>query len=109
MPAVACRPSPVHGRGLFVRRAVRAGGLLDRGPVLVVEHDTIAESALACYVFEFDDTHSALALGLTSMVNHSTSPNAEVAIDPDTAEYEMRALCDLPAGTEVLIDYGYRP
>jgi hypothetical protein len=40
MSKLACQPSPLHGRGLFVTKSVRAGEVLD----LAVEHGIIQKS-----------------------------------------------------------------
>jgi hypothetical protein len=39
---VALGTSPVHGRGVFAQRAIRAGELIERAPVLVIPRTDLA-------------------------------------------------------------------
>jgi SET domain-containing protein len=106
MSKLACQPSPLHGRGLFVTKSVRAGEVLDSGPLLLVPNDELNDTLIGWYVFEFDDEHCALCLGKASMLNHSTAANAEVVFDKEALTYEVLALESLVAGVELMIDYG---
>jgi SET domain-containing protein len=48
---------------------------------------------------------AAIALGLTSLLNHSYEPNAEFVRHIDALELEIRALRHIRTGEEITIDY----
>jgi SET domain-containing protein len=84
---VEARPSPVHGTGVFARRAIAAGthvGTYEGHPV-----DT-------------DGTHVLWieGTGVLRYLNHSRTPN--VAFDGA----ELYAVRDIAAGEELVFDYG---
>jgi len=93
--------SRVHGRGVFARRALRAGRVVARNPILVVG-DPGPE--IADYVFTWTDTEVALALGIISLVNHSDRPNAEVLSTEE--QLQLVTLRPIAPGEEILVDYG---
>lgn len=105
--AVELGTSVRHGRGVFATRAFAAGEEIERCPVLVADADQ-AESvveALYGYAFDWEDGRAAIALGFGSLYNHDPEPNAEYEADHDADELLVRAKVDIPAGTEVTIDY----
>lgn len=100
------------GRGLVASRTVRAGELLDSCPVLLLPEDaggSVGASFIGNYVFEWDDAPQAhtyaLALGLTSLCNHSGRANAEVTLYEE-GWLQMTALRDIDEGEAVTIYYG---
>ncbi|HZU73335.1 MAG TPA: SET domain-containing protein [Acidimicrobiales bacterium] len=100
-----------HGRGVFARRWFSAGEVLESCPVLVVsgeEWDTLAQTSIGCHVFEWEEG-VALALGHTSLLNHSTEPNAAYEMDYDGLQVAVRALRDIAPGEEITINYGGSP
>lgn len=48
---------------------------------------------------------TAIALGITSLVNHSNRPNAVCRRWLDTQEIELRAIHTIKAGEEIVIGY----
>ena len=81
------------GRGVFARRDIAAGELLERMPVLLIPRtqvfgpDDIAQRAarISWYVFEWLKTkrgYVALSLGYGSIYNHSDAPNADYDMEP---------------------------
>lgn len=93
--------SPIHGRGVFARTAIRRGTLLTSAPALVIKNDP---GDATDYVFEWDGESTAIALGVLSLCNHSQNPNAEVVTEKD--EFHLMALRTIAPGEEILIDYG---
>ena len=103
--------SPRHGRGVFAGRDFRRGELLEDCPVLLVpaeEWDALAATGLASHVFEWEDG-TALALGNTSLLNHSASPNAAYEMDYDRLRLTVRAIRKIARDEEVTINYGGSP
>ena len=68
------------GRGVFARRLIRKGELIEKVPMLVLSieeyHDGISKTSLANYCFAWGQGTVALALGYGSLYNHSYKPNA---------------------------------
>lgn len=60
------------------------------------------------YVWEWRGGR-ALAVGLISMMNHSSSPNTGSRRIYARRRIECYAMRDIGAGEQVLIDYGYDP
>lgn len=100
-----------HGRGVFAARPFAAGEVIEDCPVLVVpeeEWDSLAGTCLSAHVFAWEGG-AALALGSTSLLNHSDSPNAVYEMDYDGLRLVVRALEPIPAGREITINYGGAP
>ena len=96
-----------HGRGVFAARRFRKGQILERCPILSVsarDQAVIARTPLSSYLYERDGG-AAIALGLGSLYNHSSEPNAEceLLVDEDTAVF--RALRAIQPGEEITIWY----
>ena len=78
-----------RGRGVVADAPILAGQLIERSPVLVIPHaDRPAADATIVFTYVFmwehgsveedlyrDEGHAAIALGLTSLLNHSDAPN----------------------------------
>lgn len=107
--ALEIRPSPVHGRGVFVTRAYRPGTVLETAPVVVLppaEVETIAATTLGRYVFDWYGGEGAMCFGWASLCNHASGANAEVVVRDDPPLAQLLTVTWLHAGDEVLIDYG---
>ena len=100
-PLAEVRRSRVHGRGVFATQSIAKNTLISRDPVLVVND---AGDELGIYVFDWGRGRSGLSLGLTSLLNHSATPNAYVI--SDGLYLLLYALCTIQADTEIFIDYG---
>lgn len=106
------------GRGVITTRDLPKGALIERAPVFVIpthqrvltDKTTVANYAL---LWEDEPLHRssddggriAIALGITSLVNHSQRPNARLRCFIEAEGIELRAIRDIPAGEEILIDY----
>jgi SET domain-containing protein len=92
---------------VFTTTAVLKGEVLERCQLLLIPAVEVADgSLLGSYVFEYSKKFYALALGSGSLYNHTQEPNAEVEINAAGKTLTVSALADIPAGTEVTIDYG---
>ncbi|MCC7389965.1 MAG: SET domain-containing protein-lysine N-methyltransferase [Phycisphaerales bacterium] len=115
--------SPLHGRGVFAARVIRAGEIVIENAALPLGNGDVRDSdVIARYCFEWpiDGDGRALALGEASLLNHAPSdddgphgPNgrhlrANLRWETDTVENRIvfYALRDIGAGEECLIDYG---
>lgn len=111
--AIEVRRSPGRGRGVFARRRIRAGEVIERVPVLVVPtSDMMSEDStwtnLGSYCFVWNRTSVALALGYGSLYNHSYKPNARYD-DQGQRTKVFTALRDIEAGEEITVNYNGDP
>ncbi len=100
------------GRGVFARRAIREGEVIERVPVLVLQLDEIQNSegwtGLAGYCFLWGEKTVALALGYGSLYNHSFEPNARYD-DLGSQVKVYTAIRAIEAGQEITINYNGEP
>ena len=104
----------MRGRGVFARRSINKGELIERSPVIVVPREqwaTIEHTILSNYVFDWGENEedAAVALGYVSIYNHSYTPNAELTECLDDAIIEVSALRDIGEGEEILVNYNGSP
>jgi SET domain-containing protein len=107
------------GRGVVALQDIPQGTVIERCPVLIIpEMDRVYTDRTIMfsyvYMWEHGTTEqdlyggkgrAAIALGLSSLLNHSYSPNAEFRRCIDTLELELRSCRPISAGAEILIDY----
>jgi uncharacterized protein len=110
---------PGRGRGVVADQAIVAGALVERSPVIIIPpQDRAAADATVVFTYVFMWEHdtveedlyrhegrSAIALGYTSLLNHSYTPNCEFVRHIDDLAIDLVALRDIAAGEELTIDY----
>lgn len=102
------------GRGVFCNCPIAAGEEIEICPVIVVPADHFNEinaTALADYCFYFNKEENTLSLtmGFGSMYNHQEYPNAVYYLSRDNRQMIFSAHEDIPAHTEIYINYGGGP
>ena len=107
------------GRGIVALRDIPAGTVIERCPVLIIPEKDRAQtdpSIVFTYVYMWehgtteDDLYTgkgraAIALGMSSLLNHSFDPAAIFIRRIDDLELELRSRKPIAAGEEVTIDY----
>lgn len=104
-------PTRGKGRGLFAARALAAGEVIERSPMLVLPHADLARvhaTILDDYLFVWENT-SAFALGMGGLFNHSYTPNVEYVRDYRTKMLVFETLRDIAAGEELTVNYNGDP
>ncbi len=110
---------PGRGRGVVAEAAIPAGALVERSPVLIIPgKDRTATDATIVFTYVFMWEHgtseedlyghegrAAIALGYTSLLNHSYAPNCTFVRHIDELVIDLVALTDIAAGEELTIDY----
>jgi SET domain-containing protein len=101
---------PNAGRGVFARRGIKKGEIIEKCPVIEVpKHDmaNLSESFLVTYFFYFGKNKQrlAVALGFGSIYNHTKKPNARYEIKPREKAINFIALKDIKKDDEVTINY----
>jgi len=102
------------GRGVFARRKILKGQVIERAPVVVIPGEQwtgMQETVLSNYAFDWGESeeHAAVALGYVSIYNHSYAPNA--ALEEYTGEeiIEVIALRDIEPKEEIFVNYNGEP
>lgn len=102
------------GRGIFAKRKIFKGEIIERAPVIVLpaeQWNHIQRTVLFNYAYEWggEGEYAAIALGYVSLYNHSYKPNAllEMCLDDDLME--IVALREIRAGAEILVNYNGEP
>jgi hypothetical protein len=108
------------GRGVLAARAIEAGEVVERAPVLIIPEEdrrAIDLTSVANYIFMWEhDTvaedlytgngRAALVLGFTSLLNHSDNPNCDFVRYIDALAIDLVATRKISSGEELTIDYG---
>jgi uncharacterized protein len=109
-----------RGRGVVAERAIAAGELVERAPVLIIpeaDRAAINPTNVGNYIFMWEhDTvaqdlytgrgRAAVVLGYTSLVNHSDTPNCDFVRHIDALALDLFAVRDIAGREELTIDYG---
>jgi uncharacterized protein len=100
------------GRGVFARRLIRKGEVIEQVPVLVLPTAEIRDGSdwttLGGYCFVWDRDNVALALGYGSLYNHSYRPNARYD-DVGQQTKVFTALRHIAPGEEITVNYNGEP
>jgi uncharacterized protein len=98
------------GRGVFCKQRIGKDEIIELCPVLVLpaqDHDTVVNSGLVDYFFNFNKEENtlALALGFGSLYNHAVHSNAAYTLDRENKTLSFYALQDIDPNTEICINY----
>jgi hypothetical protein len=105
--------SPVRGRGIFARTAIVSGTLIEAAPVIVIpiaDCPALDRTIIHDYYFHWDgdpegEGRGALGLGLVTLCNHASRPNARVERNLVRQTLDLIASSLIGPGEEVTIDY----
>jgi SET domain-containing protein len=110
--AIEVRRVRGKGRGVFARRPIREGEIIERAPVLVLDvgdlDEATAIAGLWTHCFLWGRGKVALALGYGSLYNHSYDPNARYD-DVGRQTKVFSALRDIAPGEEITVNYNGSP
>jgi uncharacterized protein len=98
------------GRGVFCNQHINKDEEFETCPLLVFpagDYDTLIESHLVDYFFNFNKAEHtlALALGFGSLYNHAVLSNAAYALNRENKTITFYALEDIPSNAEICINY----
>lgn len=99
------------GRAVFCHQLICKDEVFEECPVIIIpasESETVNESGLIDYFFNFDKEEGslALALGFGSLYNHAVFSNAAYYLNKETHTMHYYALVDIHPHTEICINYG---
>ena len=108
-PGLYFAPSGKHRYGMFCTEDIAYDSVIEICPVILLPPDQakqiIRGYILYEYYFEWKKESIAIALGYGSLYNHAADPNAEFQPDYKNQYIIFKALRDIPAGTEITVDY----
>lgn len=106
--ALFVAPSPIHGAGVFARRAFRPDDVVEECPVIVCpppQEALLEQTELRGLYFHWQDDAVAIALGFGSLYNHAWHSNARYELDYEAGCARFVAVRDIAEGEEVTINY----
>jgi hypothetical protein len=110
-PLVCVRRVKGKGRGVFARRAVKNGSVIERAPILLIPiahlQGGLHSPILARFFYAWNKTHAAICLGYGSLYNHSFAPNAHYEHGAMSIIYT--AIRDIAKGEEITVNYNGDP
>lgn len=114
IPGLYIQEDPTKDRAVFTSGDISQGDLIEICPVIIIpkaQLPIIHKTCLHDYYFlwgkNMDDC--AIALGFGSLYNHAVHPNADFILDMEDRTIDIVALTDIPAGTEITINYHGEP
>jgi SET domain-containing protein len=102
--SIVVKPSLIHGYGVFARKTIRKGSVIEECPMLETTGYDIAD--LQNYFFRLSEKTSGIALGFGCIYNHSPDPNASFSLDKKNMLMIVKAQRTIQAGEEIFISYG---
>jgi SET domain-containing protein len=109
--SICVKKVPGKGRGVFAKKPIRMGAIIERVPVLLIPIKDfvggIENATLTTYLYLWSKDKVAVSLGYGTLYNHSYEPNARYVHGPNMLTY--RALCDIAVGQEITINYNFEP
>ena len=100
------------GRGVFARKPIRKGEVIEKVPKMLLSPDMIVDGMqnpnLAKIYFIHDRKTLCVCLGYGSIYNHSYQPNA-IYEDGPAATMIFRALRNIDQDEEICINYNGDP
>lgn len=105
---IEVQKSKGRGRGVFATENIPRGLVFHKSPAIVLKRET-SLGELETYLFAWTPGHVAVALGLGSLFNHSSSPDADFeTIENDLfPEIHFTSKRKIKAGQEIFICYGH--
>jgi SET domain-containing protein len=108
---VCVRKVKGKGRGVFARRAIKKGDVIEHVPVVVIPIKNLVggrkNPVLNKYFYAWGRDTVAVSLGYGSLYNHSYVPNARYEHGRLSLTY--RALRDIEPGEEICVNYNGDP
>ena len=102
--------SPIHGRGVFAHRAIKAGTVIEECPVIKMKLQEMTvrkHMLLNYYAFMIDEQQefTGIALGYGSLYNHADNSNALYYYDKEKELMIFEAIRIIPQHQEITINY----
>lgn len=103
---IEIRFSPIHRYGVFAKKDITPQKVIEECPVAFFSKLEMKSIAITDIAFIWDDNNAIIPLGYGSMYNHSAQSNAIYVCDHQNKTLNFIATKHIPAGTEILVNYG---
>ena len=98
--------SKIGGRGVFAKKPIKKGSIVEEAPFLPVYKEEIAGKMMD-YVFDIDDHCYAVCFGYGSMYNHAKKYNIRYELNARVdSSLIFRAKRNIEKGQELTVSYG---
>ncbi len=102
------------GRGLVATKNIKKGTIVHVAEVIHLnrkDSKIVARTFLDSYVYCLGNGTVGLALGLGSLFNHNEQNNVEFTVKTKAGRkvISYKAISNIPAGSQVFLNYGYDP
>ena len=110
IPGLYIASSEGKGRGVFTVRDISEGDFIEICPLIIIPPEQVKlvdQTIFHDYYYEWPKPVGAacVPLGYGLLYNHSYTPNAEIIMDLDKLEFEIRCTDSIEAGDEIFVDY----
>ncbi|MEH2412995.1 SET domain-containing protein [Nostoc sp.] len=102
----------LKGRGVFAQKRFLKGEIIERVPVVVIPAEQVKfldKTILGNYYYDWEDKAAAIALGLSSLINHSYYPNSYYVKKFADRELDLIAYRDIQVREEITANYNGSP
>lgn len=104
---VEVKTSFMGDRGVFARKDIKKGEIVERCPLIVDEVTSFPNgTTIKDYLFKADQNRSAVVFGYCSIYNHNTPHNVRWLVDIENNTMTMTAITDIKKGEEMFVTYG---
>lgn len=111
---IEVRESLLHGRGVFAKKRMAKGSLIEQAPVVFLsneEKETLRFTKLFHYYFLLNEPEKQVAFGFgyASFYNHSPEANAFYTFSRKRNTINLYAYQTIEPGCEITINYNGKP
>jgi uncharacterized protein len=106
------KESQIEGRGVFATQSISKGELIEICPLIVLserDREKISRTILSEYYFSWNFDQAVIALGYSSIYNHSASPNATYDKHFEDRTIVYHCLRPIAQGEEITVAYHHGP
>lgn len=112
-PKLVVRKSMTHRWGVFTTKRIKKYDVLQESPYCTFSYSELKKKADVIVRYTYDSSNMdyandlVLGFGFAALYNHSSDCNACYELDTVNEVMRHYALKDIPADSEIFIDYGY--
>lgn len=111
---IEVKESSLHGRGVFARKKILKGSLIEQAPLIFLSDDekiTLRFTQLFQYYFLLGnlETPAAFSFGYASFYNHSSEANAFYTFSRKNNVINIYAYKAIAPDSEITINYNGKP
>ena len=112
-PNLVISKSPTNRWGVFTTKRIKKYDVLQESPYCTFPYSELKKKGDVIVRYTYDSSEyegaddAVLGFGFAALYNHSSDSNARYELDTVNEVMRHFATKDIPAGSEIFIDYGY--